>query len=99
MNSNLAHGLWVITLAAGVMSVPVAAETTLPFEGLKDAPMEPYHNSDGTFRRFRNTIVTGYWSGYAVTASAPCTGPRSCDSRSRVLRCIPADFEVGSDRH
>ena len=26
-------------------------------------------------------------------------GPRSCDSRSQVLRCSPADFDVGSDRH
>src|SRR5258708_17509169 len=25
-------------------------------------------------------------------------GPRSCDSRSRSLRCSPADFDLGSDR-
>ena len=36
-------------------------------------PMRPYFNPDGTFRRFRGTVETQNWSGYAVTASAPYT--------------------------
>jgi hypothetical protein len=37
--------------------------------------MQPYRNHDGSIMRggIKNSIVTGYWSGYAVTASAPYT--------------------------
>jgi hypothetical protein len=67
VKQHLAYGLCAVVLA----NTPVAADTAVPFKGLTQAPMEPYRNADGTFRRIRNTIVTGYWSGYAVTASAP----------------------------
>jgi hypothetical protein len=35
--------------------------------------MQADRNPDGSIRRLRNSIVTGYWSGYAVTAPAPYT--------------------------
>src|SRR5215470_4241834 len=67
MKQNFAYGLCALVLA----NMPAAADPATPSHGLTQPPMEPYRNADGTFRRFRNTIVTGYWSGYAVTASAP----------------------------
>jgi Peptidase A4 family len=67
VKQNFACGLCAVVLA----NMPAAADPTTPSQGLMQPPMEPYRNTDGTFRRFRNTIVTGYWSGYAVTASAP----------------------------
>jgi hypothetical protein len=34
--------------------------------------MEPHRNADGSVKRgLRNTIQTGYWSGFATTAAAP----------------------------
>jgi hypothetical protein len=34
--------------------------------------MEPHRNADGNVKRgLRNTVVTGYWSGFATTAAAP----------------------------
>ena len=73
MKSNLVHFMCTTVLAVGVTSGPVAAQTAQPFEGLTHPPMEPHRNADGSIKRLRNTIVTGYWSGYAVTASAPYT--------------------------
>jgi len=73
MKTKLAHCLCTAVLAAVVSSGPVAAQTAQPFEGLTHPPMEPHCNLDGSIRRIRNSIVTGYWSGYAVTASAPHT--------------------------
>jgi hypothetical protein len=35
--------------------------------------MQAYRYPDGSIKRLRNSIVTAYWSGYAVTASAPYT--------------------------
>jgi hypothetical protein len=73
MKTNLAHCLCATVLAAVVTSGPIAAQTGQPFEGLTNSPMKADRNPDGSIRRLRNTIVTGYWSGYAVTASAPYT--------------------------
>src|SRR6266436_695759 len=73
MKSNLVHFMCTTVLAVGVTSGPVAAQAAQPFEGLTHPPMEPHQNADGSIRRLRNTISTGYWSGYAVTASAPYT--------------------------
>jgi hypothetical protein len=67
VKQSLAYGLCAVVLA----NTAAAADTAVPFEGVMQPPMEPKRNADGTFRRIRNTIVTGYWSGYAVTASAP----------------------------
>jgi hypothetical protein len=71
MNPNLGHSLCAVALTAAVASAPAAAQTMPASQGLTQSPMEPYRNADGTFRRIRNTIVTGYWSGYAITASGP----------------------------
>jgi hypothetical protein len=62
-----------VILAAVVTGGPGAGQTAQPIEQLKHPPMEAYRNPDGGIRRLRNSIVTGYWSGYAVTASAPYT--------------------------
>jgi hypothetical protein len=70
---NLSPAICAAVFAAIVTSGPVAAQTMPPFERLTHSPMEPHWNADGSIRRIRNTIVTGYWSGYAVTASAPYT--------------------------
>jgi hypothetical protein len=35
--------------------------------------MQADYDHDGSIRRIHNSIVTGYWSGYAVNASAPYT--------------------------
>jgi len=72
MKSNFAYGLWAAVLAV-LVNTPVAADTAVPSERLTHPPMEPHWNADGSIRRIRNSIVTGYWSGYAVTASAPHT--------------------------
>jgi hypothetical protein len=71
MKPALAGGLCTALLAAVVTSGPVAAQTRQPLEGLPHPPMQAYRNPDGSIRHLRNSIVTGYWSGYAVTASAP----------------------------
>jgi hypothetical protein len=71
MKLNLAHAMCAAVLAAVVTSGPVAAQTALPLEGLTPRPMQPHRNPDGSIKRIRNSIVTAYWSGYAVTASAP----------------------------
>jgi hypothetical protein len=69
MKSNLACVLCGAALAVAVTSGPVAAQTAPSIEG---SPMQPYHNRDGSVMRgLRGTIVTEYWSGYAVTAGAP----------------------------
>ncbi|SRR6266446_698494 len=86
MKPNLLHFMCATVLAVGVTNGPVAAQTAQPFEGLTHPPMEPHRNADGSIRRLRNTISTGYWSGYAVTASAPYTS-------------ASATFQVPSVRH
>ena len=72
MKSNFAYGLWAAVLAV-LVNTPVAADTAVPSQRLTHPPMEPHWNADGSIRRIRNSIVTGYWSGYAVNASAPHT--------------------------
>jgi hypothetical protein len=71
MKPNIAYFLCAAVLAAIVTSGPVAAQTTHPPEGPTPRPMQPYRNPDGSIYRLRNTIVTGYWSGYAITSSGP----------------------------
>jgi hypothetical protein len=73
MKSNLVYCLSAAALAAIITGTPVAAQTAQPFERLTHPPMQADRNPDGSIRRLRNSIVTGYWSGYAVTASAPYT--------------------------
>ncbi len=70
MKSNFAYGLWAAVLAV-LVNTPAAADTAVPSQRLTHPPMEPHWNADGSIRRIRNSIVTGYWSGYALTASAP----------------------------
>jgi hypothetical protein len=74
MRTTLAYCLCAIFLAAVVTSGPIAAQTTEPSLRLTHPPMELQRNADGSIKRgVRNTVVTGYWSGYAVTTSAPYT--------------------------
>jgi hypothetical protein len=73
MKSSFAQYLCATGLAVAATSGSVAAETAQPFESLTHPPMEAYRNPDDTIARLRNSIVTGYWSGFAVTASAPYT--------------------------
>ena len=73
MKPNIAHFLCAAALAAGATG-PAAAETNGgPLERLTNSPMQADYNHDGSIRRIHNTIMTGYWSGYAVNASAPYT--------------------------
>ena len=74
MNQNRS-GVCAAALAATVMSPLAAGQTVPPSDGLAHAPMQAYRNHDGSIIRggIKNSIVTGYWSGYAVTASAPYT--------------------------
>ena len=71
MKTKLAHRLCATVLAAVGTSGPTAAQTAQPFERLAHPPMQAYRNPNGSIKRLRNSIVTAYWSGYAVTASAP----------------------------
>jgi peptidase A4-like protein len=73
MNHNSAHCLRAAVFAVVVTGGPAAAQTAQPVEQLRHPPMEASRSPDGSIRRSRNSIVTGYWSGYAVTASAPYT--------------------------
>jgi hypothetical protein len=70
MKPNIAYFLCAAALAA-VASGSAAAETAGPSERLTNSPMQADHTPDGNIRRIRNSIVTGYWSGYAVNTSAP----------------------------
>ncbi len=63
-----------VALAFAVGLGPVmAAGTAAPDAAPQSVhrPMIPYYNPDGTLRRFRGTVTTASWSGYAVTAAAP----------------------------
>src|SRR5439155_20544747 len=74
MKSNPAHCLCAALRAAAVVSGSVAAQTVGPAEAMTQSPMEPHRNADGSIKRgLRNTIQTGYWSGFAATAAAPYT--------------------------
>jgi hypothetical protein len=70
MKTHLAHCLCAAAIFIALTSGPIAAQTTDP-PNTDHSPMQPYHNPDGSIRHFRNSVVTGNWSGYAVTASAP----------------------------
>ena len=64
--------LCATVLAAVITSGPVTAQTAPPPERLTHRPMELQRNVDGSVKRgLRNTIQTGYWSGFAATAAAP----------------------------
>ena len=71
MKTKLTRVLCADSLAAVAAIVPAAAQTTPASEGRTHAPMKPYRNPDGSIYRFHNTIVSSFWSGYAVTASPP----------------------------
>jgi Peptidase A4 family len=58
---------------AVLASGPAAAETDSAAARLTNSPMQADYDHDGSIRRIRNSIVTAYWSGYAVNASAPYT--------------------------
>jgi Peptidase A4 family len=74
MKSNIACILCGAAVAVAVTSGPAVAQTIEPSAVLMNMPMQAHRNADGTIKRgLRNTIVTGYWSGYAATASAPYT--------------------------
>jgi hypothetical protein len=72
MKPNIAYFLCAAALAAGATG-PAVAETDGGAARLTNSPMQTGHTPDGNFRRIHNSIVTGYWSGYAVNASAPYT--------------------------
>jgi hypothetical protein len=72
MTTKLAYWLHATVLAA-VATGSAAAETDGVSAGLTNSPMQADHTPDGSIRRIRNSIVTAYWSGYAVNASAPYT--------------------------
>jgi peptidase A4-like protein len=70
MKPNIAYFLYAAALAA-VASGPAVAETDGVSAWLTNSPMQADYDHDGSIRRIHNSIVTGYWSGYAVTASSP----------------------------
>ena len=70
MKTNLAHNMCAAAIFTALTTGPIAAQTTDP-PSADHSPMQPYRYPDGSIKRFRNSIVTAYWSGYAVTASAP----------------------------
>jgi len=74
MKTRHVYCLWAAVLASGVTTGPAASQTAEPVEGPTHAPMKPYHNADGSFKRgLRGEVTTQTWSGYAVTAGAPYT--------------------------
>jgi peptidase A4-like protein len=73
MKPNIAHCLCATVIATVVTSGPAATQRTQPLEQLTHPPMEAYRNPDGSIARLRNSVVTGHWSGYAVSTSAPYT--------------------------
>ena len=74
MKTMLAYCLCATFLAAIITSGPGAPQTATPPLGMTHPPMELQRNADGSIKRgLRNTVVTGYWSGYAATAAAPYT--------------------------
>jgi hypothetical protein len=74
MKTTLTCCLCATLLVAVIASRPGAPQTATPPERLTHPPMEPQRNADGSIKRgLRDTVVTGYWSGYAVTAAAPYT--------------------------
>jgi hypothetical protein len=72
MKTKLACWLHATALAA-VATGPVAAETDGASAGLTNSPMQAEYDHDGSIRRIHNSIITSYWSGYAVNASTPYT--------------------------
>jgi Peptidase A4 family len=70
MKTQLAHCLCAAAILTALTSGPIAAQTADP-PNADHSPMQPYRNPDGSIRRFHNSTVTGNWSGYAATASAP----------------------------
>jgi hypothetical protein len=73
MKQKLLFGGIAVVLAGALSLTPAMAQDTKPSVGLVHMPMQPYHNPDGTVMRFRGTVTTSSWSGYAVTAKAPYT--------------------------
>src|SRR5262245_47078950 len=72
MKTRLVYWLHT-TLLVAVATGPAAAETDGASAQLTNSPMQADHTPDGNIRRIHNSIVTGYWSGYAVNASSPYT--------------------------
>jgi len=73
MYANAVHVLCTAAVAAVLATAPVAADTVLPTSA-PHVPLKPHRNPDGSAKRGpRGEIVTGYWSGYAVTSAAPYT--------------------------
>ncbi|HEV7995165.1 MAG TPA: G1 family glutamic endopeptidase [Stellaceae bacterium] len=73
MKPNLFLSGAAAVVAIALTVAPAAAQPAHPGGGFIHPPMQPYRNSDGSFRRLRGTITTTSWSGYAVTAAAPYT--------------------------
>jgi hypothetical protein len=73
MYANAVRVLCTAAVAAVFATAPVAADTELPTSA-PHVPLKPHLNPDGSAKRGpRGEIVTGYWSGYAVTSAAPYT--------------------------
>ena len=73
MKTKLLLGGAGIFLIGAASLMPAAAQDPSPGIGLTRMPMQPRHNPDGSFARFKGTITTSSWAGYAVTAGAPYT--------------------------
>jgi hypothetical protein len=74
---SLAGLLVAIVAAAGAGTAAAGPDQDNgrgPLERGMHHPMQPHLNFDKTWKRgLRNQIITGNWSGYAVTAGAPYT--------------------------
>ena len=71
--ATLALGIGGNTLLLGVIKATFFSRLPFPQAGRVLRLEASYRNPDGSIKRLRNSIVTEYWSGYAVTALAPYT--------------------------
>ena len=90
MKSKILLGGSVLVFAAAFSVTPAAAQDLDSDAGLTHLPMQAYRNQDGSFMRFRGTIITSSWSGYAVTAAKPYT------SASATWRVPNVSYDGGS---
>jgi peptidase A4-like protein len=73
VKAKLLLGGAAIFLVGAASLMPAAAQDPIPGIGVTHMPMQPRRNPDGSFARFKGTITTSSWAGYAVTAGAPYT--------------------------
>jgi len=73
MKQKLSLGGIAVFFVGALSLAPAIAQDSKPSIGLMHMPMQPYRNPHGSFMRFRGTVTTSSWSGFAVTARAPYT--------------------------